>query len=121
MPETILTIDDDELIRELIEHHLVSAGYRVVTAENGLNGVALAVSEDVDLVLCDLGLPDLSGVDVVSTLKARNVAAPVVIVSGMVDNRMHEELNAAGAAAYIIKPFMRQDLLSVVEKTLSGN
>lgn len=118
MPETILTIDDHEMIREIMEIHLNDAGYCVTGAKNASQGIDLAASEDFDLVLCDLGLPDQSGLDLIRAIKALHADLPIVVVTGRLDEQIIEEAKAVGADGYLSKPFMKKDLLAVVRTTL---
>ncbi len=107
----ILIIDDEPQIRKLLSIVLESDGYRVWSATTGLDGVALAASRKPDMILLDLGLPDMSGFEVLKELKKWYIK-PILIIS--VQKREEDIINALdlGADDYIIKPFRTGELLA---------
>jgi DNA-binding NtrC family response regulator len=115
----ILVIDDEAGIRRSLEIHLRGAGYDVCAAETFAGGLGLTLSGELDLIICDLKLPDKSGIDIIRELKAQNANVPVVALSGFQDRQMIEEAKAAGAIEYLVKPCPRQRLLDTVRDVLS--
>jgi two-component system KDP operon response regulator KdpE len=107
----VLVIDDERAIRRLLRASLSAHGYQVLEATSGREGLDAAASERPDLIILDLGLPDLDGVDVTRRLREWS-KAPVVILS--VRGRDDEKIAAldAGADDYLTKPFSMGELLA---------
>ena len=120
MVDTILVVDDEPRIRELTQMILEDKGYRVITAENGLEAIQKTEKETPDLVLLDVILPGISGVEVCRVLKSqpktRSIPLVMFTVLGRdVDQRLAEE---SGCDGYFLKPFTPEDLLVEVKKYL---
>ncbi len=113
----VLIVEDEEAILNFISAALSSNGYRIVKAVSGLEGLTLAASHAPDLVLLDLGLPDIDGMEVLARLRAWT-KTPVVVVSAR--GREHEKVEALdqGADDYIVKPFGTSELLARMRTAL---
>lgn len=116
--KTILVIDDDESLRRVMEYHLHEEGYRVVTAVDGRSGFERFQEEPVDLVLTDIRMPEMDGMELLARLKAMQPELPVVILTahGTIDSAV--EAMKAGAFDYLTKPFSRDHLRRTVRKAL---
>jgi DNA-binding response OmpR family regulator len=118
MSITVLTIEDQPDIRRLIRMTLEFKGFRVLEAGNGEAGIALARAEKPDLILLDVMMPGMSGLEVGRVLAADAAlrAVPVVMLSalGTVDDKSAGL--QTGVRAYLVKPFSPWDLLALVEK-----
>lgn len=117
--ETILLIDDEAAIRESISLILMDEGYRVVTAENGRDGLDLFFSESIDLVMTDLRMPVMDGIEVMTAIQAHDPEIPMIVISGA--GKKHDLIKALqmGAKDYISKPVTDLDMLiHVVSKVL---
>lgn len=103
----VLVIDDDSGVRSFLQNFLKAKGYNNVLAEStGKGGIRAAEEEaDVKLVLLDVILPDMSGIDVLRKIKDVNKEIKVIMVTGHPDEAMVKEAVKAGAHDYIIKPF----------------
>lgn len=114
---TILLIEDEENIRTFISTTLKNQGYKITSASNGKDGMHLAASLCPDIVLLDLGLPDLDGMDVIKQLRAWN-AVPIIVISARTNE--HEKAKAldCGADDYITKPFGTVELLARIRTSL---
>jgi len=114
----ILVIDDEAPLREYMARTLAGAGYAVVTASDGREGVAAAQAQTPDVVVVDVNLPHLDGYGVLAQLRAREATAatPVVFCSG--DCRHREIARALGAQAFLGKPFSSSALLTLVNGAL---
>jgi len=100
----IVVIEDDYGSAELARCVLERAGYEVYTAEQGFTGIELAAKHQVDLVLLDMNLPDVSGEFVIKFVKRIPGNIPVVMVSGDVDPQVQQRTLHCGASGFITKP-----------------
>ena len=118
--EEILVIDDEPQIRKLLEINLESQGYKVKQAETAAMGLQLAANHPPDLILLDIGLPDMNGQDLLVELK--NWYNQSIIIISVLDNE--EEIVKAldnGASDYITKPFRTNELLARIRACLNRN
>src|SRR5215831_18191485 len=95
--DTILVVDDEPPIRRFLRTSLSASGYRVVEAEDAAGGMRLLTAEKPDLVILDLGLPDRSGLDLISEIRKRS-PVPIVVLSARHDERSKVEALDLGAA-----------------------
>lgn len=109
----ILIVEDDRSIRNMIAVTLEAEGYTFYTAENGREALLASTSRQPDIVLLDLGLPDLDGVDVIRKIRSWS-EMPIIIVSARSDDKDKVEALDAGADDYITKPFSVEELLARV-------
>lgn len=120
----ILVIDDEEDVREVLKLHLEDAGFNVIEAENGEEGIALLRSEDnminVGLILCDIRMPKVNGVECVDFLKREAPGVPVVIVTGYPDTEMATSFMKKGVKDYLVKPVEKEKLLAVVDSIVAA-
>ncbi len=116
----ILCIDDDRDILNLLDKILAGAGYTVIKAGNGRQGLVEARSRQPDLILLDVMMPEIDGFIVCSQLQANPDTAyiPVVFLSALVDEADRAKAFAAGAADYLAKPVQKESLLTKVEEQL---
>lgn len=115
--KTILVIDDEVEIVALMRAALEPAGYRVLAAEDGNRGLALAERERPDLVIVDMMMPKRSGFSVLETLKHRPGSGPrVIMVTANESARHREYAQKLGVDDYIIKPFEMTQLLESVRR-----
>jgi two-component system, chemotaxis family, chemotaxis protein CheY len=117
-PKKILLVDDSAMARRGSRQILESAGYAVAEAEDGLVALERYFLERPDLVLLDLVMKGMNGLDVLTKLTELDRQARVVVVSADVQDSSRLLAEAAGAAAFLNKPIDRGVLLSVVAKTL---
>jgi two-component system KDP operon response regulator KdpE len=111
MNPTILLIEDDQSIRRFLRASLVTQGYDLLEAETGREGLALAASRVPDVILLDLGLPDMEGMEVIQQLRTwSNV--PIIILSARGQERDKVANLDAGADDYLTKPFGVGELLA---------
>jgi two-component system KDP operon response regulator KdpE len=114
---TLLLVDDEPQIRRVLQTTLFEAGYGVILAKNGQEGIDTVVREHPDLVLLDINLPDMSGFDACRLIRL-SFAGPILILS--VRNSVRDKIDAldAGADDYIVKPFAMAELLARVRAAL---
>jgi two-component system KDP operon response regulator KdpE len=114
---TLLLVDDEPQIRRVLQATLCEAGYGVILAKDGQEGIEAVVRERPDLVLLDINLPDMSGFEACRLIRV-SFAGPILMVS--VRNSVRDKINAldAGADDYIVKPFAMGELLARVRASL---
>ncbi|MCL2029870.1 MAG: sigma 54-interacting transcriptional regulator [Deltaproteobacteria bacterium] len=115
----ILVIDDDLSLREMLEMMLRGAGHQVSLAEDGLTGLAVAGKDSFDLIISDLKMPGLSGLDLLKRLRSEGLTMPLILVSAFARPDMAVEAMRGGAYDFIPKPFKPHDLLAVVDSALA--
>jgi two-component system cell cycle response regulator DivK len=119
MGSNILYIEDNPDNMVLVKRALEARGYNFIHAENGLNGLAAAESEDVDLILLDINLPDIDGYEVAQRLRSSNKAAlsevPIIAITANALKGDAEKAIAAGCNIYMSKPINIRELWARVE------
>jgi DNA-binding response OmpR family regulator len=119
----VLMVEDDPAIGRLLSRSLTERGYVVTLAATGASGLALALQEQPEVVLLDLGLPDLSGLEVLQMLRAVS-PVPVIVVTAQDDDRTVVMALDSGADDYLVKPFGSDQLAAriraVLRRTGSG-
>lgn len=116
--ETILVVEDDRALREGLAMNFRLRGYRVLTAADGAAGLAAAFDARPDLVVLDLMLPALDGLEILAELRGREVDVPVLILSAR--DRVDDKVRGLGGGAddYLAKPFELPELVARVEALL---
>lgn len=119
--KTILLIDDDAGIRNLIGVVLKQEGYKVINAENGENGVSHALASKPDLILCDITMPGINGLEVFSEVNydMNEELIPFIFVTANAEKSDIRKAMHLGAADYITKPFEIEDLLTAIRTQLA--
>lgn len=112
----ILIIDDDEIIRKFLMDFFDDLGYEVITAECGEDALTKFTPQTFDLVVSDLIMPDLSGIEVLKELKAKDEKVLFFLVTGYPTLETAVEAMKSGAYDYIVKPFNLEDLKMKVER-----
>ncbi|MFA5880458.1 MAG: response regulator [Candidatus Margulisiibacteriota bacterium] len=118
--EKILIIDDSKMNRELAKMALEDAGYTIIEAENGKQGIEIAKQEQPDLILLDILMPDISGFEVCKTIKnePKTQQIPVIFLTALEEMASKKEGFEIGADDYITKPYIIEELLLRVELIL---
>ena len=110
-PLKVLVVDDEPPIRKLLRMGLSTQGYEILEAPNGKASLDL-LSQNPDLVILDLGLPDMQGLELLRMMRARNEAVPIVVLSSRGDEVGKVQALDLGADDYITKPFGMDELLA---------
>jgi two-component system alkaline phosphatase synthesis response regulator PhoP len=116
--QKILIVEDEEALLKGLELNLAREGYQILTAANGEEGMRLALRENPQLVLLDIMLPGMNGLDVCSELRRKGFEAPIIILTAKseeVDRVVGLEI---GADDYVTKPFSRRELLARIRVRL---
>jgi two-component system KDP operon response regulator KdpE len=116
-PIRVLVIDDEPPIRRLLRTGLGTEGYQVLEAPNGKAALQL-MDEKPDLVILDLGLPDIQGLELLGLLRSRADAVPIVVLSSRADEGAKVQALDTGADDYVVKPFGMNELLARIRMAL---
>lgn len=119
-PRTILYVEDNEFNRKIVRQLLSRTGYRLIEAVDGEAGVALALEELPELILMDVQLPKMSGLDATRALRAdeRMKQTPIVVITSFALSGDRERAADAGATGYLAKPYSPRELLALVRQFL---
>jgi CheY-like chemotaxis protein len=111
--ETILVVEDEDMLRDMLVVLLEVKGYRVITAVNGRDGMEKynAYRQDIDLIISDLGLPELSGDVMIKEIKKMNPQIHVLVASGYIEPEVRSQLLSSGVFEIIQKPYDPDEVL----------
>ncbi len=115
---SIMIVDDEENIRKYLSHSLTQDGFEVYTAQYGKEGLNLLLQKQIDLILLDLNLPDINGLEVLREIKKMDVQSIVVIITAYGDISSAVNAIKLGAYDYLTKPFDYNDIKIVINKAL---
>lgn len=118
----ILTVDDAATMRKLIAFTLGAAGHQVLEAEDGVAALAALGKSAVDLIISDLNMPRMNGLELTRKIRALPQCAktPILIVTTESEANVKAEAKQAGATGWIVKPFEPAQLLAVVQRVLGA-
>lgn len=119
MPKVILTVDDSVTVRQMVRFTLADAGYTVLEAVDGKDGLA-KLATPVHLIITDLNMPNLDGIGLIRAVRASSACkgVPIIMLTTESQDARKQEGRAAGATAWIVKPFNPPQLLAVVKRIL---
>jgi two-component system, chemotaxis family, chemotaxis protein CheY len=119
MSKTILTVDDSATVRQMVTFTLQAAGYDVLAASDGQDALA-KLAQPLAMVITDLNMPRLDGIGLIQGLRTLPATkyVPIVVLTTESETAKKQAARAAGATAWIVKPFRPEQLLSVVQKVL---
>jgi len=123
MAKKILIIDDEEIIIRTLSKLLESNGYEVFVTKNGQDAIVMAEEVDFDLILADIRMPGMNGVETVKNIYGKKQVGkkkkiPAIFITGYADKAIEKEANKLIPAAYIYKPFDMSDLFDKINKAL---
>jgi two-component system, cell cycle response regulator DivK len=118
--KTILYVEDNEVNRRIVRDLLKHTSYRLLEAADGETGVAMARHERPDLILMDLQLPQISGLEATRTLRREPTTAgtPIIAITSFALAGDEEQAKAAGATTYLAKPYSPRALLEMIRRLL---
>ena len=118
--KTILYVEDNATNRRIVRDLLQRTTYRLIEAPDGEAGVAKALEIRPDLILMDVQLPKISGLEATRRLRAQVATAntPIIVITSFALSGDEQKAKEAGATAYIAKPYSPRDLLALIRKTL---
>ena len=120
MQKKILVVDDETFMHVFMAHHLARAGYEVVAARNGREGIEKAATEKPDLVVMDVMMAEMDGLSALRELKQNTATRdlPVIMITTSAQMLTRQESEASGAALFLTKPFSPTQLLQEIKRLL---
>ncbi|MES2770643.1 MAG: response regulator [Pseudomonadota bacterium] len=120
MAKLILAVDDSASIRQMVSFTLKSAGYEIIDAVDGVDGLEKAKGKTVDLILTDQNMPRMDGLTLIRSLRAlaQYKTTPILMLTTESSDAMKAQGRAAGATGWLVKPFDPQKLIEVVRKVI---
>src|SRR5450830_414735 len=120
MAKTILAVDDSGSLRQMVAFSLNAAGYQVIEAVDGQDGLNKARNQVVDLVLTDQNMPNMDGLTLIKSLRAMESykTVPILMLTTESSDEMKMQGRAAGATGWLVKPFDPKRLIDVVKKVI---
>ncbi|HEY7674246.1 MAG TPA: response regulator [Burkholderiales bacterium] len=117
----ILVIENDITFLDLLRVHLASAGHEVMTAEDAALGLRAVIENVPDLIILDMFIPYLDGIEVLEALRTDPATAPipVIVLTGTRDDEIYARARKLGVADYLTKPVQRDRLLQVIDANLA--
>lgn len=120
MSARVLIVDDSGLARRTTRRVLETAGYQVLEAEDGLTALERYYVDKPDVVLLDLVMRGMYGLDVLAKLREMNSEAKVIVISADIQTTSRDLVTEAGAAGFLTKPAKAEDVVAAVERALGG-
>ena len=114
--KSILIIDDDPLIRKTLSAHLASKNYEIISAETGEDGLQKFIEFNPDLVILDIRLPDIDGLETLKSIKSQNKNASIIIMTAYDDMKTTIEAIKSGAFEYLVKPLDMSNSISPLKR-----
>lgn len=116
MPKTILIVDDEvEIVEELMDI-LSDEGYDILAAHNGVDAVDVVKNNRVSLILLDIKLPKMGGVETFKIIRKMNSKIPIIVITGSFTREKAEEILREGGKEVLYKPFSAEKLISIIKK-----
>jgi len=117
MAKRLMTVDDSQTVRQALEMILTEAGYEVVEAVDGLDALGKWEECPVDMLITDLHMPNLNGIELIKKIRQKpgSKFVPIIMLTSESQPEMKEEGKKAGASGWIVKPFSPEQLLEIVK------
>ena len=113
---TVLVAEDDKLIRTIFAEIVKGEGFDVVEADDGQSALDLVTSRKIDMIISDMKMPEMSGFDLLVAVKKTHPEIPVTVITGFNSEYREDEALAAGADAYLTKPFKVADVVGTLRR-----
>lgn len=118
MSNNVLVVDDEEVIRDVCTQILESEGYQVTTACNGREALHKVSENQFDVVVTDIMMPDMSGLELMEVIKSTSLNLSMVVITGLGTYDMATQADRLGAREFVVKPFTPDELSQAVGKAL---
>lgn len=116
--KTILVVDDEHVVRTVLERSLKREGFRVVTAGDGVEALEKLRGTKIDIVISDIMMPKMDGLELLVEVKSEFADVPVILITGYADQFSGKQALEAGAEDFIVKPFKNQDIRYALQRTI---
>jgi two-component system, chemotaxis family, chemotaxis protein CheY len=116
----VLTVDDSRTILAMLHHTLSNAGFEVLQAEDGQQGLDVLKTETVDVVITDINMPVMDGIEFIKNVRAtaNHQSLPILILTTETSQDKRDQGKAAGGTGWIVKPFDPEKLISVIHRVV---
>jgi two-component system, chemotaxis family, chemotaxis protein CheY len=116
----VLTVDDSRTILAMLHHTLSNAGFEVLQAEDGQKGLNVLAKEKVDVVITDINMPVMDGIEFIKHVRAAGTyhSLPILILTTETSQDKRDQGRAAGGTGWIVKPFDPEKLISVIHRVV---
>jgi two-component system chemotaxis response regulator CheY len=116
----VLTVDDSRTILAMLHHTLSNAGFEVLQAEDGQQGLDVLKSQSVDVVITDINMPIMDGIEFIKHVRAtgNHQSLPILILTTETSQDKRDQGKAAGGTGWIVKPFDPEKLISVIHRVV---
>ena len=116
----VLTVDDSRTILAMLHHTLANAGFEVLQAEDGQQGLDVLETENVDVVITDINMPVMDGIEFIRRVRAtgRHNSLPILILTTETSQDKRDQGRAAGGTGWIVKPFDPEKLISIIQRVM---
>jgi len=121
MAVRLLYADDEPALRELVQNHLSLEGFEVETAGDGLETVKLLNDQKFDVVLLDVHMPKMDGLEVLKYMKEHNINSRLIMLTGDGDPHIVSQCAKYGAMDYLTKPYNYHELIEAIDRVLTDN
>lgn len=118
----ILIVDDDKITRKILSFYLKSKGHQIITAENGLDAIEKIGVEPVDMIVTDLNMPYMDGLELTRTIRADAVMCgiPVIMITTEADDEERKQADEAGVTDYLVKPASADQIAASIQRIQRG-
>ena len=116
----VLTVDDSRTMLAMLQHTLSKAGFEVLQAEDGQQGLDVLAQGNVDVVITDINMPVMDGIEFIKNVRASgtNQSLPILILTTETSQEKRSEGRTAGGTGWIVKPFDPEKLISVINRVM---
>lgn len=120
MAKKILAVDDSKSMRQMVAMTIKNAGYEVTEAEDGMVALSIAKTQQFDLVLTDINMPNMNGLELTAALRAmpNYKMTPIICLTTESSDEMKGKGKTSGATGWIVKPFQPEKLLATIQRVL---
>jgi two-component system, chemotaxis family, chemotaxis protein CheY len=118
MSKTVLTVDDSRTMRQMLREALIGAGFNVIQAEDGVNGLEVLEGETPDVIITDINMPRMDGFGFIEGVRntQRHRAVPILVLTTESDAAKKDRARSAGATGWIVKPFDPDKLVNAIRR-----
>ena len=119
MGKKILVVDDEDALRTLVRHELEGNGFDAVEVSSGAEALTYLASNEVDVVILDIKMPEMGGMDVLQRIREDDLARKVIMLTGVGELKIARECLELGASDFMSKPFEMNNLLACINRVLT--